>query len=35
MPTPWILVTIDYPPMKGGVARYLSDLVAAAINFTL
>jgi phosphatidylinositol alpha-1,6-mannosyltransferase len=26
----WILVTCDYPPMKGGVARYLSDLVAAS-----
>ncbi|MBP9762631.1 glycosyltransferase family 4 protein [Patescibacteria group bacterium] len=30
MPKPWILVTIDYPPMTGGVARYLSDLAAAA-----
>lgn len=26
----WVLVTHDYPPMKGGVARYLSDLVRAS-----
>lgn len=26
----WVLVTCDYPPMKGGVARYLSDLVVAS-----
>ncbi len=26
----WVLVTHDYPPLKGGVARYLSDLVAAS-----
>ncbi len=26
----WVLVTHDYPPLKGGVARYLSDLVKAS-----
>ncbi len=26
----WVLVTWDYPPVKGGVARYLADLVEAS-----
>jgi len=31
MPTPKItLITIDYPPKRGGVARYLSELVKAS-----
>lgn len=30
MASHWVLVTHDYPPLKGGVARYLSDLVRAS-----
>ncbi len=30
MATNWILITHDYPPLNGGVARYLSDLVQAS-----
>jgi len=30
MASHWVLITHDYPPLKGGVARYLSDLVRAS-----
>lgn len=30
MATNWILITHDYPPLNGGVARYLADLVQAS-----